>query len=118
MKPRTHSTCPICYALDVFGDRWTLLVLRDMLVFDKRNYRDFLNASEGIATNILADRLKAMVERGLVTRAADPENGAQTVYSPTVKAEALRPVLEAMAVWALEFGPEGLVRPSIGAAGR
>ena len=81
----------------------------------KRYYRDFLNSGEGIATNVLADRLKAMLDKGLVTKADDPDNGAQTIYSPTAKAEALRPVLEAMAAWALEFGPGGLALPNFGA---
>ena len=112
MKQRTQSKCPICYSLDVFGDRWTLLILRDMLIGGKRHYRDFLNAGEGIATNILADRLKAMLDWGLIARSDDPDNGLQTIYSPTPKAEALRPVLGAMAAWALEFGPDGLAVPN------
>jgi DNA-binding HxlR family transcriptional regulator len=112
MKRRTHSRCPICYSLDVFGDKWTLLIMRDLLIGGKRYYRDFLNAGEGIATNILADRLKAMVEAGLIAKADDPEHGAQTIYSPTAKAEALRPVLAAMAAWALRFGPDRLVAPA------
>ena len=111
MKQRNYSTCPVCYALDIFGDRWTLLILRDMLVGGKRNYRDFLNAGEKIATNVLADRLKTMVEAGLITRDGDSGNGGQTFYSPTAKGEALRPVLSAMAAWSLEWGPDGLVLP-------
>ena len=112
MKARTQSKCPICYSLDVFGDKWTLLILRDMLIGGKRNYRDFLNASEKIATNVLADRLKSMVEAGLITRADDPNHGAQAIYSPTAKAEALRPVLGAMATWALQYGPKRLTLPA------
>lgn len=112
MKQRPQSKCPICYSLDVFGDKWTLLIVRDMLIGGKRYYRDFLNSGEGIATNVLADRLKAMLDKGLVTKADDPDNGAQTIYSPTAKAEALRPVLEEMAAWALEFGPDGLALPN------
>jgi DNA-binding HxlR family transcriptional regulator len=116
MKRRNQSSCPICYSLDVFGDRWTLLILRDMLIGGKRHYRDFLSAGEGIATNILADRLKSMLEWGLIAKADDPDNGLQTIYSPTAKAEALRPVLNAMAAWALRFGPASLALP--GSAGR
>ena len=112
MKQRSYSRCPICYSLDVFGDRWTLLIMRDMLIGGKRYYRDFLGSGEGIATNVLADRLKTMLESGLITKADDPDHGAQTIYSPTAKAEALRPVLEAMATWALRFGPDGLVVPA------
>ena len=111
MKRRAQSTCPICYSLDIFGDKWTLLIIRDMLIGGKRYYRDFLNAREGIATNILADRLKTMIEGGLITKTPDPGNGTQAIYSPTAKAEALRPVLTAMGDWALKFGPEGLALP-------
>ncbi len=111
MKQRTKSNCPICYALDVFGDKWTLLVMRDMLIHGKSRYRDFLNSGEGIATNILADRLKTMLDKGLIAKAEDPDNGGQAIYSPTGKAEALRPVLAAMANWSLEFGPAGLALP-------
>jgi DNA-binding HxlR family transcriptional regulator len=110
-KRRTDSKCPICHSLDVFGDKWTLLILRDMLIRNKRHYREFLASSEGIATNILADRLKSMLEQGLVTKAEDPDNGAQGIYSPTAKGEALRPVLQAMAEWALRHGPQGLATP-------
>jgi DNA-binding HxlR family transcriptional regulator len=111
MKERTKSHCPVCYSLDVFGDKWTLLIIRDVLVGGKRNYRDFLNAGESIATNILADRLKHLVEQGILTREDDPENGNQTLYLPTEKALALMPVLDAMTKWGLEHGPDRLNPP-------
>lgn len=111
MKLRNHSTCPICYSLDVFGDKWTLLVLRDMLVFEKTHYRDFLASNEGISTNILADRLRILLESGLVTREEDPENGTQAIYRPTKKAHALLPVLDAMSTWAIQNGPKTLKLP-------
>ena len=107
-----EEPCSLARAMAVVGDRWTLLILRDMLIGGKRNYRDFLNASEKIATNVLADRLKSMVEAGLITRADDPNHGAQAIYSPTAKAEALRPVLGAMATWALQYGPKRLTLPA------
>ena len=112
MKQRTQSKCPICYSLDMFGDKWTLLIMRDMLIHGKRYYRDFLKGGEGIATNILADRLKAMAESGLIAKADDPAHAGQATYAPTAKAEALRPILDAMAAWALRFGPDRLVAPT------
>lgn len=112
MKQRIQSRCPICYSLDIFGDKWTLLIIRDMLIHGRRYYRDFLNSGEGIATNILADRLKTMLEAGLIAKADDPEHGGQPIYSPTAKAEALRPVLDAIADWALRFGPDRLAVPA------
>lgn len=110
MKRRSQSSCPVCYALDVFGDKWTLLVIRDMVIGGKRRYRDFLSSKEGIATNILADRLKGLVEQGLAAKADDPQSGAQALYHPTAKAEALRPVLAAMAAWSAAHGPAELNR--------
>jgi DNA-binding HxlR family transcriptional regulator len=105
MKTR-NLICPICYFLDHFGDKWSLLILRDILVNKKSRYGEFLESSEKIATNILADRLKWMVEQNLLTRAVDPENGTQAIYRPTRKAKSLQPVLEAMAQWSAKNGPE------------
>jgi len=108
-RQRTQSDCPICYSLDVFGDRWTLLIIRDIVVEHKRHYGEFLTSGEGIASNILADRLKSLVEGGLVTREDDPENKSQALYHPTEKALALRPVLAAITAWGLTYGPDHLV---------
>jgi DNA-binding HxlR family transcriptional regulator len=105
MKRRT-SSCPVCYALDAFGDKWTLLILRDMLVRQKRYYGDFLTSGEGIATNILANRLKQLLDQGLITKTNDPDNKTQAIYTPTQKARALLPVLGAMVKWGLQYGPK------------
>ena len=105
MKRRTNSDCPICYFLDTFGDKWTLLILRDILVRRKHFYREFLHSPEGIATNILAARLKDLVDEGLITKKQDSRNKSQIVYAPTNKAMALLPVLKAMVKWGLKFGP-------------
>ncbi len=113
MKRRTKSNCPLCYSLDVFGDKWTLLVIRDLLLGGKRHYGDFLKSSEGISTNILADRLKLLVAQGLVTRTDDPDNRGQAVYAPTGKATALLPVLDARGKWALAHGPRTLALPPL-----
>ena len=107
----TKSHCPICYGLDLLGDKWTLLIVRDMLLCHKRTYKEFLNSDEGIATNILADRLKRMVEHGLAVREDDPDGKGQ-VYLPTEKAQALEPVLGAMAQWSMAHGPSTLQVPS------
>ncbi|HEY0296953.1 MAG TPA: helix-turn-helix domain-containing protein [Bordetella sp.] len=108
----TKSNCPICYGLDLLGDKWTLLIVRDMLTRQKRYYKEFLSSDEGIATNILADRLKRMAEHGLVVREDDPDNKGQIVYRPTEKAQALQPVLDAMAQWGITHGPSALQVPS------
>ncbi len=112
MKRRNKSPCPIAFFLDSFGDKWTLLVLRDLLTRDKRYFRDFINPKERIATNILSDRLKALLDAGLVTRRDDPDNKSMTLYAPTAKAVALLPVLDEMAKWGLDHGPRSLARPA------
>jgi len=105
MKREKSSDCPICFSLDTFGDRWTLLILRDLLIRRKRYYQDFLNSDERIATNILADRLKKLLAGGLIVKKANPENKKQSIYAPTVKAVALLPILGEMVRWGSKFGP-------------
>src|ERR1700737_4401642 len=78
---RTH--CPISYALDVFGDKWTLLIVRDLMFKGKRYYREFAESEEGIATNVLADRLSRLEAEGLVTRSVDPDNARRRTYELT-----------------------------------
>lgn len=111
MKRRAQSECPVCFSLDIFGDKWTLLIVRDLLVYGKRHYREFLASGEGIATNILADRLKSLVDNGLVQREDDPAHKSQAIYTPTAKALALAPVLEAMVTWGMQNGPASLKWP-------
>lgn len=94
---RRRSDCPIHYALETFGDRWTLLVLRDLLLKSRSSYSDFLHAEEGIATNILADRLQRLQEDGLVVHGADGR------YRPTGKALDLLPVLVEMILWSATY---------------
>ena len=92
-RRRRRSDCPINFAVETFGDRWTLLVLRDLLLKGRSSYSEFLHAEEHIASNILADRLKRLQEDGLVTRQADGG------YRPTSKALDLLPVLVEIILW-------------------
>ena len=94
-----RSSCPISYTLDVFGDRWTLLLLRDLTLRGKKRYREFLASDEGIASNILSDRLRRLEEAGIVTRKTDPQDGRQVIYSATKKGLSLIPVLLELAAW-------------------
>lgn len=105
-----RSECPISFALDVFGDRWSLLVVRDMVLYGHRHFRDFQAADEGIATNILASRLSRLVEQGVITKARDPEHGSRRVYTITAKGLDLLPVLIEMIVWSARHDPETPVR--------
>lgn len=105
-RPARRSACPVNFALEIFGDRWSLLVLRDLVLFGKRHYRELLASEEGIATNILADRLKKLEQEGIVQRGSDPANRRQVVYAVTAKGLALVPVLLEMMRWAAAYDPD------------
>ncbi len=93
-----RSTCPIAGALDVVGDRWTLLIIRD-LVQGRRRYGDFAGAGEGIPTNVLAERLKRLEDAGIIDSERYQENPPRYSYGLTAKGEDLRPVLATLALW-------------------
>ena len=93
-----RSGCPISYSLDIFGDRWTLLILRDIVLMGKQRYRE-LAAPERIASNILADRLRRLEAADIVTREPDPEDQRQVIYRATTKGRSLVPVLLEIAAW-------------------
>lgn len=94
-----RSTCPISFALEIFGDRWTLLVLRDLLLKSRSRYRELLACEEGIATNVLADRLKRLEQKGLIRKEQDVQDARQYVYKPTPLAVSVVPMLIEMTVW-------------------
>jgi DNA-binding HxlR family transcriptional regulator len=94
-----RSGCPVSIALDLVGDRWSLLVVRDMMVRGYRTFREFQRAGEGIATNILADRLQKLEAGGIVQHEADAGDGRSTHYRLTAKGIALAPVLLEMLIW-------------------
>jgi DNA-binding HxlR family transcriptional regulator len=100
-----RSPCPIAYALDLFGDRWTLLVLRDLIFGRKRYFQDFLRAGEGIATNVLADRLTRLEAAGMLTKERDAEDGKRFVYRPTAKANDTLPIMLEMIAWSAQHDP-------------
>lgn len=110
MKQDPRSTCPISTALEFVGDRWTLLVVRDLMFAGKRHFREFLQSEEGISTNVLADRLASLVDAGIVTRGGDPTHAQKAVYSLTDKGVDLLPVLVAMSAWTQKHHP-GTRRP-------
>lgn len=95
-----RSGCPINLTLEVLGDRWSLIVLRDMMFGNRRHFRELLNRSEeGIASNILADRLKRLMNSGLVSKADDPSHKQKAIYSLTEKAIQLLPLFVVMGAW-------------------
>ena len=99
-----RSCCPITIVLDILGDKWTLLVIRD-LVLGKRRYQEFLSSPEKIASNILADRLAKLEAAGLVTRRAYQQKPARHEYLLTKKGKGLEPVLEAIIAWGQKHYP-------------
>ncbi len=106
-----RSHCPISFALDVFGDRWTLLVIRDLLLGGKATYGEFLASEEGMATNILADRLTWLEAQGIVTRSRDPDHGRRLMYRLTRKGIDLLPILLEMVAWSAKYDPETAAPP-------
>jgi DNA-binding HxlR family transcriptional regulator len=95
-----RSGCPINLALEAFGDRWSLVVLRDMMFGNRRHFRELMNGSlEGIASNILAARLKRLTALGLIAAAEDPTHKQKVIYSLTEQAIALVPVFAMLGAW-------------------
>ena len=101
-----RSHCPIAFALDLFGDKWSLLILRDLIFKNKNSYQDFLKSEEGISTNILADRLERLKREGFIHSRRDAENGRKIIYSPTGKALDLIPLILEIIDWSAKHDPK------------
>jgi DNA-binding HxlR family transcriptional regulator len=98
-KPRPRSGCPVGISLDVFGDRWSLLIVRDMMVRGLRTFKDFLESGEGIATNVLAQRLRRLEAAGIVTAEREAADARRVNYRLTEKGIDLAPVLLELLLW-------------------
>ena len=96
---KRETGCPITYGLDTFGDRWSLLIIREIMLRDKRTYSEFLEADEGIASNILIARLKHLEAEGIVEKSRDPENRRAFIYELTKKGRDLAPILLEIIIW-------------------
>lgn len=106
MTESQRSGCPINLALEVIGDKWSLIVIRDIMFGNKRHFRDLLTGSqEGIASNILSDRLRRLTESGLITRSGDASHKQKVLYSLTEPAIQLVPVLVALGSWGRRHRP-------------
>lgn len=106
MRDVGRSGCPINLTLEVLGDRWGLIVIRDMMFGNRRYFRELLTHSEeGIASNVLADRLKRLLEKGIVSRSGDPTHKQKARYSLTEMGIALVPLLAQMGAWGRRFLP-------------
>lgn len=105
---RTYTSqlaCPIARMLNVLGDRWTLLIVRDLLFFNRTRFNELLDSLKGLSPNLLSQRLKLLEESGIVERVMYSEHPPRMEYRLTDKGLALRPALEAMAEWGRTFEP-------------
>ena len=106
-ETKTRSNCPVSYSLDVLGDKWTLLILRDMLFNGKTSYGEFLGSEEKIATNILADRLAVLEAQGLVSKEVAVDKKSKFTYRLTEKGIDLLPVIVEFTLWGARYNPTG-----------
>ena len=105
MNDNHRSGCPINLSVELIGDRWSLVILRDMIFGGRRHFRELLRSQEGISSNILADRLRMLVETGMLTKADDPTHKQKAVYSLTEMSIALVPVLAELGAWGRRYLP-------------
>jgi DNA-binding HxlR family transcriptional regulator len=106
MEGEHRSGCPINLTVEILGDRWSLIVLRDLMFGNRRHYRELLTQSEeGISTNILADRLRTLMDDGMITKADDATHKQKSVYSLTEKAIALVPIFSQLGAWGRRYTP-------------
>ena len=106
-SPKWRSGCPLNASVEILGDRWSLLIIRDMMLRGFRTYKEFLESYEGIATNILADRLQKLITHGIITTRRDPLDARKLIYSLTAKGIDLAPVLTEMVLWAAQHKDTG-----------
>lgn len=103
MSSKKRSQCPISCSLDIFGDKWSLLIIRDLIFYKKNTYGEFLKSPEGIATNVLATRLETLEENGIVEKSNHPESKAKILYRLTQKGIDLLPILVEIHLWAEKY---------------
>lgn len=106
-KMKRRSECPLNASVEMLGDRWSLLIIRDMMLRGFRSYKEFLECYEGIATNILADRLRKLIANGIIRAEPDPADGRKLIYVLTEKGVDLAPVLTEMVLWAARHEKTG-----------
>lgn len=103
LKSKKRSDCPISSSLDIFGDKWSLLIIRDLMDAKECTYGDFLKSPEGIATNILATRLQNLEENKLIEKLEHPDSKAKVLYKLTRKGIDLVPVMIEISIWAEKY---------------
>ena len=107
LKPKHRSGCPVSVSLEIFGDRWSLLIARDLMTRGYRTFKQFQKSGEGIATNILTDRLNKLQAAGIIQTEADREDARRINYRLTEKGIDLAPVLLEILIWGARHEPTG-----------
>ncbi len=103
--PKLRSDCPISFSLDMLGDKWTLLILRDLMFAGKATYSEFLQSAEKVATNILADRLATLESQGFISKKVAPDKKSKFIYRLTDKGLDLLPLLVEVTLWGAKHSP-------------
>jgi DNA-binding HxlR family transcriptional regulator len=111
-KDDVRSHCAVNYGVEIFGDRWSLLIIRDIVFAGKKTYGDFLKSEEGIATNVLASRLAFLEEQGILSRAPNPDDKRKDFYTLTEKGLDLIPVMLNVVLWSAKHDAKSYVRHS------
>lgn len=102
-----RSNCPVSFSLDFLGDKWSLLIMRDMMLYNKFTYGEFLQSDEKISTNILADRLVVLEQNGFITRRVSTEKKNKIIYGMTEKSIDLVPIIMEYNIWGAKYNPSG-----------
>ncbi|MDB5285365.1 MAG: transcriptional regulator, HxlR family [Mucilaginibacter sp.] len=105
-----RSLCPINLTLEVFGDKWSMVIIRDIMFQNKRHFRELLQSDEKIASNILTDRLNMLEREGVISKASDPEHKQKIIYSLTEKGIDLLPLIVEIGAWSIKHKPVDLVK--------
>ena len=108
-----RSDCPVNYGVEVFGDSWSLILLRDMMTVGSRSFSDFMEADERIGSSVLAQRLTELARRGLITKEADPADGRRSIYSLTAVGRAALPLIYELNLWGTRTNPDTDTAPAI-----
>ncbi|XZF16579.1 winged helix-turn-helix transcriptional regulator [Chitinophagaceae bacterium MMS25-I14] len=101
-----RSGCPLNYGLEIFGDKWSLLIIRDLMFFGKHTYNQFLSSEEGISTTVLADRLHMLEQEGIIIKHADTGHKQKILYSLTEKGIDLLPLMLEIGLWSDKYGSD------------
>lgn len=109
-KKQLRSHCPINFGLESFGDKWSLLIIRDIVFRGKRTYGEFLKSGEGFSTNILASRLEQLEESGIIKKSPHPDDSRKDIYTLTEKGLDLMPMLFEMILWSFKYDAKSEAR--------